>query len=496
MFSKILIANRGEIAVRIIRACRELGIQTVAVYSEADKEALHTEMADEAICIGPARSSESYLNMQEILSAAIVTNAEAIHPGFGFLSENSLFATMCAECNIKFIGPSEKTIDAMGNKIHARQLMQEAGVPVIPGSDGAIDTLEEAEKLADKIGYPVMLKAAAGGGGKGIRKVPKKSELEKHFLSAKSEAKAAFGDDAMYMEKIIYPARHIEVQILGDQQGEVIHLGERDCSLQRNNQKVLEEAPSVVIGEENRKMLGDIAVKAGKAVNYESAGTIEFLRDEEGNFYFMEMNTRIQVEHPITEMITGIDIVKKQIKIECRINAENPAFNFAPSPGKIKTLLLPSGGLGLRVDSAMYSGVTIPPYYDSMIAKIIVHGEDRFDALMKMQRALGEFVSDGVITNVEFQMDLISHPSVLFGDYDTSFLQKTFWWAFLIRKKTTFGSILIATVYRQRSQLSLTICGRNVQIVNEHSIKKRWVPKKFVLTVDTAFESALGNDWH
>ena len=446
MFSKILIANRGEIAVRIIRACRELGIQTVAVYSEADKEALHTEMADEAICIGPARSSESYLNMQEILSAAIVTNAEAIHPGFGFLSENSLFATMCAECNIKFIGPSEKTIDAMGNKIHARQLMQEACVPVIPGSDGAIDTLEEAEKLADKIGYPVMLKAAAGGGGKGIRKVPKKSELEKHFLSAKSEAKAAFGDDAMYMEKIIYPARHIEVQILGDQQGEVIHLGERDCSLQRNNQKVLEEAPSVVIGEENRKMLGDIAVKAGKAVNYESAGTIEFLRDEEGNFYFMEMNTRIQVEHPITEMITGIDIVKKQIKIaageplglkqsdvkfqghsiECRINAENPAFNFAPSPGKIKTLLLPSGGLGLRVDSAMYSGVTIPPYYDSMIAKIIVHGEDRFDALMKMQRALGEFVSDGVITNVEFQMDLISHPSVLFGDYDTSFLQKTF----------------------------------------------------------------------
>ncbi|MEO1772811.1 acetyl-CoA carboxylase biotin carboxylase subunit [Candidatus Enterococcus ferrettii] len=446
MFSKILIANRGEIAVRIIRACRELGIQTVAVYSEADKEALHTEMADEAICIGPARSKDSYLNMQAILSAALVTNAEAIHPGFGFLSENSLFSTMCRECSIKFIGPSEKTIDEMGNKIHARQLMKAAGVPVIPGSDGAIHTLKEAEKIADTVGYPVMLKAAAGGGGKGIRKVLKKAELEKNFNSAKAEAKAAFGDDSMYLEKIIYPARHIEVQILGDQAGNVIHLGERDCSLQRNNQKVLEEAPSIVIDQKQRDMLGSIAVRAGKAVNYESAGTIEFLRDETGNFYFMEMNTRIQVEHPITEMVTGIDIVKKQIKIasgeplglkqeevtfkghsiECRINAENPAFNFAPSPGKIHTLLLPSGGLGLRVDSAMYSGVTIPPYYDSMIAKIIVHGEDRLDALMKMQRALGEFVSEGVITNVEFQMDLISHPNVLFGDYDTSFLQTTF----------------------------------------------------------------------
>ncbi|WP_159722698.1 acetyl-CoA carboxylase biotin carboxylase subunit [Enterococcus sp. CSURQ0835] len=446
MFSKILIANRGEIAVRIIRACRELGIQTVAVYSTADKEALHTEMADEAICIGPARSTDSYLNMQAILSAAIVTDAEAIHPGFGFLSENSLFASMCAECNIKFIGPSEKTIDEMGNKIHARQLMQQAGVPVIPGSDGAITTLEAAEKIADAVGYPVMLKAAAGGGGKGIRKVKTKAELEKNFLAAKSEAKAAFGDDAMYLEKIIYPARHIEVQILGDQFGNVIHLGERDCSLQRNNQKVLEEAPSVIISAKSRAELGAIAVKAGQAVNYEGAGTIEFLRGEDGHFYFMEMNTRIQVEHPITEMITGIDIVKKQIKIaagealgleqrdvtfrghaiECRINAENPAFNFAPSPGKINTLLLPSGGLGLRVDSAMYSGVTIPPYYDSMIAKVIVHGENRFDALLKMQRALGEFVSEGVITNVDFQMDLISHANVLTGDYDTSFLQETF----------------------------------------------------------------------
>lgn len=446
MFSKILIANRGEIAVRIIRACRELGIQTVAVYSEADREALHTEMADEAICIGPARSTDSYLNMQSILSAAIVTNAEAIHPGFGFLSENSLFATMCRECNIKFIGPSEKTIDAMGNKIHARQLMQAAKVPVIPGSDGAISTLAEAEKIADEIGYPVMLKAAAGGGGKGIRKVQTKDELEKLFMAAKAEAKAAFGDDSMYLEKIIFPARHIEVQILGDSFGHVIHLGERDCSLQRNNQKVLEEAPSIVLDQKTRDEIGGIAVRAGEAVNYESAGTIEFLRDMDGHFYFMEMNTRIQVEHPITEMITGIDIVKEQIKIasgealeiqqsevtftghaiECRINAENPAFNFAPSPGTIKTLLLPSGGLGLRVDSAMYSGVTIPPFYDSMIAKVIVHGENRFEALMKMQRALGEFVSEGVITNVDFQMDLISHPNVLAGDYDTSFLQNKF----------------------------------------------------------------------
>lgn len=446
MFQKVLIANRGEIAVRIIRACRELGIQTVAVYSEADKEALHTEMADEAICIGPARSKDSYLNVQQILSAAIVTNAEAIHPGFGFLSENSQFAAMCAELNIKFIGPKGATIDAMGNKINARRLMKEAGVPVIPGSDGAIATAEEALEIADRIGYPVMLKASAGGGGKGIRKVLKASELPHQFESAQSEAKAAFGDGSMYIEKIIYPARHIEVQILGDSYGNVIHLGERDCSLQRNNQKVLEESPSVVVGAERRAKLGAIAVKAAKAVDYESTGTIEFLMDEEKNCYFMEMNTRIQVEHPVTEMVTGIDLVKKQIKvaageelgltqkdvvftghaIECRINAENPAFNFAPCPGTIDRLILPGGGLGLRVDSAMYTGCTIPPFYDSMIAKVIVHGEDRFDALMKMQRALGEFISDGVTTNVDFQMDLISHPNVLLGDYDTSFLQEKF----------------------------------------------------------------------
>lgn len=446
MFSKILIANRGEIAVRIIRACRELGVRTVAVYSEADKDALHTELADEAICIGPAKASDSYLNVQQILSAAIVTKAEAIHPGFGFLSENSRFASMCEECNIVFIGPKSQTIDDMGNKINARKLMIEANVPVIPGSEGAIGDVEEALVIAEEIGYPVMLKAAAGGGGKGIRKVLSKEELPQHFSSAQQEAKAAFGNDDMYIEKIVYPARHIEVQILGDQFGNVIHLGERDCSLQRNNQKVLEESPSVIISEEKRQEIGMAAVRAAQAVNYENAGTIEFLMNENGDFYFMEMNTRIQVEHPITEMVTGIDLVKKQLEIasgekldirqeeiflsghaiECRINAENPAFNFAPSPGTIHNLLLPSGGMGLRVDSAMYSGYTIPPYYDSMIAKVIVHGDNRFDALMKMQRALNELVTDGVMTNAEFQLDLISHEKVIAGDYSTAFLQEEF----------------------------------------------------------------------
>lgn len=446
MFSKVLIANRGEIAVRIIRACRELGIRTVAVYSEADREAMHTELADEAVCIGPSKASESYLNKQQILSAAVLTKAEAIHPGFGFLSENSQFAEMCEACHITFIGPKSQTIDEMGNKIHARQLMKKAGVPVIPGSDGAIVDVKQALDIANQVGYPVMLKAAAGGGGKGIRKVLSEAELPGAFASAQQEAKSAFGNDEMYLEKIIYPARHIEVQVLGDKYGNVLHFGERDCSLQRNNQKVLEESPSVVISETNREKLGAIAVKAARAVSYENAGTIEFLMDLSGQFYFMEMNTRIQVEHPITEMVTGIDLVKKQIEvaagekltikqediklrghaIECRINAENPAFHFAPSPGKIENLLLPSGGMGLRVDSAMYSGYAIPPFYDSMIAKIIVHGQTRFEALMKMQRALGELVTDGVTTNAEFQMDLISHPNVIAGDYDTSFLQETF----------------------------------------------------------------------
>lgn len=447
MFRKILIANRGEIAVRIIRAARELGIDTVAVYSTADKEALHTLLADEAVCIGPAKSTDSYLNMNAVLSAAVLTGAEAIHPGFGFLSENSKFATMCEEVGIKFIGPSGAVMDLMGDKINARAQMIKAKVPVIPGSDGEVHTSEEALEVAEKIGYPVMLKASAGGGGKGIRKVEKAEDLVAAFESASSEAKAAFGNGAMYMERVIYPARHIEVQILADQQGHVVHLGERDCSLQRNNQKVLEESPSVAIGKTLRQQIGEAAVRAAESVGYENAGTIEFLLDEAtGEFYFMEMNTRVQVEHPVTEFVTGVDIVKEQIKIadgqelsfsqedveirghaiECRINAENPAFNFAPSPGKISNLYLPSGGVGLRVDSAVYSGYTIPPYYDSMIAKIIVHGENRFDALMKMQRALYELEIDGVVTNSSFQLDLISDPNVIAGDYDTAFLMEKF----------------------------------------------------------------------
>ena len=447
MFRKILIANRGEIAVRIIRAARELGIDTVAVYSTADKEALHTLLADEAVCIGPAKSTDSYLNMNAVLSAAVLTGAEAIHPGFGFLSENSKFATMCEEVGIKFIGPSGAVMDLMGDKINARAQMIKAKVPVIPGSDGEVHTAEEALAVAEKIGYPVMLKASAGGGGKGIRKVEKPEDLVAAFESASSEAKAAFGNGAMYMERVIYPARHIEVQILADQQGHVVHLGERDCSLQRNNQKVLEESPSVAIGKTLRQQIGEAAVRAAESVGYENAGTIEFLLDEaKGEFYFMEMNTRVQVEHPVTEFVTGVDIVKEQIKIadgqelsfsqedveirghaiECRINAENPAFNFAPSPGKISNLYLPSGGVGLRVDSAVYPGYTIPPYYDSMIAKIIVHGENRFDALMKMQRALYELEIDGVVTNSSFQLDLISDPNVIAGDYDTAFLMEKF----------------------------------------------------------------------
>ncbi len=447
MFRKILIANRGEIAVRIIRAARELGIDTVAVYSTADKEALHTLLADEAVCIGPAKSTDSYLNMNAVLSAAVLTGAEAIHPGFGFLSENSKFATMCEEVGIKFIGPSGAVMDLMGDKINARAQMIKAKVPVIPGSDGEVHTSEEALEVAEKIGYPVMLKASAGGGGKGIRKVEKAEDLVAAFESASSEAKAAFGNGAMYMERVIYPARHIEVQILADQQGHVVHLGERDCSLQRNNQKVLEESPSVAIGKTLRQQIGEAAVRAAQSVGYENAGTIEFLLDEvKGEFYFMEMNTRVQVEHPVSEFVTGVDIVKEQIKIangqelsfsqddveirghaiECRINAENPAFNFAPSPGKISNVYLPSGGVGLRVDSAVYPGYTIPPYYDSMIAKIIVHGENRFDALMKMQRALYELEIDGVVTNSGFQLDLISDSNVIAGDYDTAFLMEKF----------------------------------------------------------------------
>ena len=442
MFNKVLIANRGEIAVRIIRACRELGIATVAVFSEPDREALHTQLADEAICIGPARAADSYLNMQNIISAAVLTKSQAIHPGYGFLSENSTFAAMCKECNIKFIGPEPETIDAMGNKSNARELMIKAGVPVIPGSDGVVSDVDTAYKIAEKLGYPVMVKASAGGGGRGIRIVRKKEELAEAFETAKSETKAAFGDDTMYMEKVIENARHIEIQILGDNYGNVIHLGERDCSLQRRNQKVLEEAPSPALSDKVRNEMGKAAVKAAKYVGYKSAGTIEFLYDKSGKFYFMEMNTRIQVEHPVTEMITGFDIVKQQIKIangdkmnysqedvpisghaiECRINAENPEKNFIPSPGKIDYLIIPGGGSGVRVDSAVYAGYKIPPYYDSMIAKVITYGKTRSEAIAKMYRALYEFVIEGVETNIDFQEDILFNNKYLKGEFDTSFI--------------------------------------------------------------------------
>lgn len=442
MFDKILIANRGEIAVRIIRACREMGISTVAVFSEADRDALHTQLADEAVCIGSARSADSYLNIPNIISAACLTKARAIHPGFGFLSENSDFASMCNECNIKFIGPDSKTIDLMGNKSNARKLMIEAGVPVTPGSDGVVEDVETAKVLAEKFGYPVMIKASSGGGGKGIRIVRKSDEIEESFIAAKSEAKANFGDDSVYMEKVIENARHIEVQILADEYGNVVHLGERDCSLQRRNQKVLEESPSVAIDEKVRKALGDAAVKAAVAANYKNAGTIEFLYSADGSYYFMEMNTRIQVEHPITEMVTDIDLIKEQLKIasgeklsfsqkdvvisghsiECRINAEDPENNFAPSPGKISYLLMPGGGNGLRIDSAVYAGYTIPPYYDSMIAKVITKGKTREEAIVKMKRALNEFIIEGIKTNIDFQLEILDNENYIKGDFNTSFI--------------------------------------------------------------------------
>ena len=444
MFDKILIANRGEIAVRIIRACREMWIKTVAVFSEPDREALHTQLADEAVCIGSAKVGDSYLDMNNIISAAVEKQAQAIHPGFGFLSENSMFAGVCKDCNIKFIGPKGSVIDALGNKANARQMMINAGVPVIPGSDGILADVEQAYEMADKLGYPVIVKASAGGGGKGIRIVRKKEELKEAFLSAQSETKAAFGDDSMYMEKLIEGARHVEVQILGDSFGNVIHLGERDCSLQRKNQKVLEETPCEVLSESTRAKICDSAVRAAKAAGYENAGTIEFLYDEDSDkYYFMEMNTRVQVEHPITEMVTGVDIVKEQIRIaagekllytqddikisghaiECRINAENPSRNFAPCPGTIDYLLMPSGGLGLRVDSAIYQGYEIPPYYDSMLAKVIVHGRDRDEAIAKMKRALYEFIIEGVDTNIEYQNKILNNKQFEKCQYNTSFLE-------------------------------------------------------------------------
>ncbi len=443
-FKKVLIANRGEIAVRIIRACRELGISTVAVFSTADRSALHAQIADEAICIGPASSKDSYLNMKAIISACEVTGADAIHPGFGFLSENATFARMCEKCGITFIGPSPDSIDMLGDKAMAKKTMQDAGVPVIPGSEGVVKSVAEGFELCEKMGYPVMVKASAGGGGRGIRLVNSKEEFENAFTTASQEALTCFGNGDIYIEKFLVNPKHIEIQILADKYGNAVHLGERDCSMQRRNQKVLEETPSPIMTETLRAKMGEAAVNAAKATNYYNAGTIEFLVDNKGEFYFMEMNTRIQVEHPVTEAVTGIDLVKQQIlvaanhklsftqenihltghAIECRINAENPYENFRPSPGKIEALHVP-GGLGIRIDSAAYQGYTIPPYYDSMIAKLIVYGKNRDEAIRKMKWALSEFIVDGVSTNIDFQINLIKEKAFEDGDYDIGFLSRT-----------------------------------------------------------------------
>ena len=443
MIEKILIANRGEIAVRIIRACREMGIETVAVYSEADREALHTQLADEAVCIGPAASADSYLNMERILSAAMVTGADAIHPGFGFLSENSKFAQLCETCGLIFIGPSSEVIWKLGNKSVAKQTMIEAGVPVIPGNSKSVYTVEEGLKHAEEAGYPVMIKAALGGGGKGMRTAHSPEEFETSFLTAQTEARKAFGDEAMYIEHFVENPRHIEFQILADHYGNVVHLGERDCSIQRHHQKLIEESPSPALTDKLRRKMGEAAVKAAKAAGYTNAGTIEFLLEKNGSFYFMEMNTRIQVEHPVTEWVTGIDLVKEQIRIasgekllfsqeditltghaiECRINAEDPAKNFRPSPGMITDLYLP-GGKGVRMDTAIYSGYTIPPYYDSMLAKLIVHGKNREEAILKMRSALGEVIIEGVKTNVDYQYEILHHPDFVSGDTDIEFINK------------------------------------------------------------------------
>ena len=445
MIQKLLIANRGEIAVRIIRACREMGIETVAVYSKADKDALHTQLADEAICIGETKASESYLNMESIISATIATGADAIHPGFGFLSENSKFARLCEQCNIIFIGPKSDVMYNLGNKSVARKTMIEANVPVIPGSEEQIYDSKTGKKIADQVGYPVIIKAALGGGGKGMRVAYGPEEFEQAFNAAKKESEAAFDDGTMYIEHFVENPRHIEFQILADKFGNVIHLGERDCSIQRNHQKMIEESPSVILSDELRKKMGDTAVRAAKAAKYENAGTIEFLLDKD-KFYFMEMNTRIQVEHPITESITGIDIVKEQIliaqgeklklkqndikltghAIECRINAEIPEKNFMPSPGTIVALHFP-GGNGIRTDSAAFSGYTVPPYYDSMLAKLIVHGKDRNEAIKKMKSALGEVVIEGVHTNIDYAYDIINNKDYISGNFDINFLEHFNW---------------------------------------------------------------------
>ena len=443
MLKKVLIANRGEIAVRIIRACKEMNIKTVAVYSEADRTALHVSLADEAVCIGAAPSKKSYLNMKAILEAACLTGADSIHPGYGFLSENSRFAKICEEMGIKFIGPNYKLIELLGNKSKAKETMKRAGVPVVPGSDGLIYSKEQAISIAEKIKYPVMLKASSGGGGRGIRVAFTPEELEKEYDLVKQEAKVSFNDDSVYLEKFIENPRHVEIQILADENGNCVHLGERDCSIQRRNQKVLEETPSLAIDEKTRKKMGEVAVKAVKEIGYSNAGTIEFLVDKNKDFYFMEMNTRVQVEHPITEEVTGIDIIKEQLKIaskeqleykqkditfsghsmEARINSEDPNKNFMPCPGTITDLHLP-GGNGVRVDTAVYTGYKIPPTYDSMIAKIIVHGKNRNESIEKLKSCLSELVIEGVTTNKEFILKILNNKDFVNNNYDTSFISK------------------------------------------------------------------------
>ncbi|RXP44481.1 acetyl-CoA carboxylase biotin carboxylase subunit [Lutibacter sp. HS1-25] len=448
MFKKILIANRGEIALRIIRTCKEIGIKTVAVYSTADAESLHVRFADEAVCIGPPASSESYLKMSAILAAAEITNADAIHPGYGFLAENAKFSKLCEDYNIKFIGATAEMISRMGDKASARATMKAAGVPTIPGSDGLLESYEEAEKLADEMGYPVMLKATAGGGGKGMRAVWKKEKLHDLWDSARKEAFACFGNDGMYMEKLIEEPRHIEIQVIGDSFGKACHLSERDCSIQRRHQKLTEEAPSPFMTTQLRNKMGEAAVKAAEFISYEGAGTIEFLVDKHRNFYFMEMNTRIQVEHPITEQVIDYDLIFEQIKvaagvpisgknytpklhsIECRINAEDPFNDFRPSPGKIATLHVP-GGHGVRVDTHVYAGYTIPPNYDSMIAKLITTAQTREEAIAKMRRALDEFVIEGIKTTIPFHRQLMDHPDYIAGNYTTKFMED-----FVIVKET------------------------------------------------------------
>ena len=440
-FKKILIANRGEIALRVILACKELGVQTVAVYSEADRNALHVRFADEEVCIGPASSSKSYLNIPQVIAAAEVTGAEAIHPGYGFLSENPHFVEVCTACGINFIGPNAEIIRRMGNKAEAKATMQAAGIPQMPGSDGLVHTVEEALACAEHIGYPVIVKASAGGGGRGMRIVNTPEELPDLYSTARSEAKGAFGDDSVYMEKYLLEPRHIEVQIMGDLYGNVVHLGERECSIQRRHQKLIEESPSGALSPELRKRICDTAVKAAKSVGYYNAGTIEFLLDKRGDFFFMEMNTRVQVEHPVTEMVTGIDIVKEQLRIasgrklsftqeqviqrghaiECRINAEDP-WKFTPSPGRITALNFP-GGPGIRIDSAMHQDATIPPHYDSMIAKLIAYGSDRNEALARMRRALDTLVVEGVKTTAPLHRKLMDHPDFISGGFSTKWLE-------------------------------------------------------------------------